>query len=265
VNKKTVIIKLGGSVITDKKVRCSARIELIQRICEELSKLELTKILIHGAGSFGHHIVKQHEINLGYKNEKQLGPFTETCIKLRVLNNLILKELTEHNVPAAPFHPSSFIAADKGRIIEGDITPINGMLRLGLTPLLHGDIVYDRSMGFSIVSGDQLAAYLARIFKPDIVIFGCDVDGVYSYDPKSKRNVKLLKKITPSMYQSMTSVFKQPDRFDVTGGMKGKVEEAIKLAEIGIESVVINLLKPENLTKLINGTLINCTRITPDS
>ncbi len=260
---KMLIIKMGGSVITEKHVKNSARIQLIRKICEELSKLKSTLILIHGAGSYGHHIVKQYGINLGYKNEGQLKPFTETCISLRVLNNLILEELKKHSVAAVPFHPSSFITADKGKIVKGDVSHVKGILRLGLTPLLHGDVVHDKSMGFSVISGDQIASYLACIFKPDMVIFGCDVDGVLSYDQKSSEG-KLLPKITPSTYRDMKKFFRSPEQFDVTGGMKGKVEEAIKLAEIGIESAIINLSKPENLTNLIRGVPVNCTRILPD-
>jgi isopentenyl phosphate kinase len=96
-----------------------------------------------------------------------------------------------------------------------------------------------------------------------MVIFGCDVDGVLSYDKKSGEP-DVLQKITPSTYKDMKKLLRRPEKFDVTGGMKGKVEEAVKLAEIGIESAVINLSETENLTKLIRGIDINCTRIMPN-
>jgi isopentenyl phosphate kinase len=259
-----IIIKLGGSVITRKNVECSPRLKLIKRICSEISKLNFPMLLIHGAGSYAHPIVKEYGIHLGYRSPEQLKAFTETCIQLRVLNNIILKELKKHDVAAAPIHPSSSMVMDKGEIVEWNIAPVEGLLNMGLTPLLHGDVVYDRSRGFSIVSGDRLATYLAGVLRPSMVIFGCDVDGVYSSDPKSTSDVKLLPKITPTTYRELTSAFKVPEGFDVTGGMKAKVEEAVKLAEKGVESVVINLLKPQNLTKLITGKPVTCTRITPE-
>ncbi|MEM3072443.1 MAG: isopentenyl phosphate kinase [Candidatus Bathyarchaeia archaeon] len=259
-----LIIKLGGSVITYKHVECSPRLRFIKRICLEISKLKLPMLLIHGAGSYAHPIVREYGIHLGYRSPEQLKAFTETCVQLRVLNNLILKELKKHDVPAAPIHPSSSMIMNEGEIAEWNIAPLVGLLNIGLTPLLHGDVVYDRVKGFSIVSGDRLATYLAEVLRPSMVVFGCDVDGVYDFDPKSKSDVKLLPKITPSTYRELTTAFKTPQGFDVTGGMKAKVEEAVKLAEKGVESVVINLLKPQNLTKLITGKPVTCTRITPE-
>lgn len=259
-----VIIKLGGSVITYKHVECSPRLGSIKRICSEISKLKLPMLLIHGAGSYAHPIVREYGIHLGYRSWEQLKAFTETCVQLRVLNNLILKELKEHNVPAAPIHPSSSMIMDKGEVAEWNIAPLKGFLNMGLIPLLHGDVVYDRAKGFSIVSGDRLATYLAEVLRPSMVVFGCDVDGVYNFDPKLKSDLKPLPRITPSTYKELTAAFKTPQGFDVTGGMKAKVEEAVKLAEKGVESVVINLLKPQNLTKLITGKPVTCTRITPE-
>ena len=138
------------------------------------------------------------------------------------------------------------------------------MLKIGLTPLLHGDIVYDKSLGFSVVSGDQIATYLANLVKPQLVIFGCDVDGVYSHDPKSKQKSYLIKTITPSQYEKMESAFHTVSHPDVTGGMKGKISETITLAENGIESIIINLLTPKNLSKLFDNTLTKYTRIKPE-
>ncbi|MEM2897514.1 MAG: kinase, partial [Candidatus Bathyarchaeia archaeon] len=116
-----LIVKLGGSVITDKQKMFKARIEKINKICEVISKLNAKKILIHGGGSFAHPLAKRYQLNSGYKSENQLIGFSETKIKLIELSEIILKSLKRHNLSSMLFIPSSFIIARNSRISKIDL------------------------------------------------------------------------------------------------------------------------------------------------
>ncbi|MCR3883118.1 MAG: uridylate kinase, partial [Methanothrix sp.] len=48
------ILKIGGSVLTDKARLESARFEVVERIAAEIAGAGEGLILVHGAGSFGH-------------------------------------------------------------------------------------------------------------------------------------------------------------------------------------------------------------------
>jgi len=51
----TRILKIGGSILTDKNREMSARADEITRIAREISSSRSQDlVLVHGAGSFGH-------------------------------------------------------------------------------------------------------------------------------------------------------------------------------------------------------------------
>jgi len=262
--KGPTIIKLGGSVITDKRREFFARLDMIERISREIAKIKTRIILIHGAGSFGHPIVKKYDLHLGYRNKRQLEALSETKSRLIDLDKILIGLLRKHGVPVVPFMPSSFILARRGRIIRADLQPLKTFLELGIVPLLCGDVVPDGEMGFSVISGDQIAIYLAGTMKARLVIFGCDVDGVYSADPKKNPNATLIEVVTPSTFKNLLQSVSEPASPDVTGGMLGKIRESLRLVEKGIDVVIMNLTRPKDLLKLVEGKKISCTRLAPD-
>ncbi|MEM2921859.1 MAG: isopentenyl phosphate kinase [Candidatus Bathyarchaeia archaeon] len=256
------IIKLGGSAITEKSVENRPRLDVISRLAKEIASIEADKIIIHGAGSFGHPTAKRYKIHEGFLESQQLLGFSKIKVQLLILNKMVVDSLARRGVASTPFTPSAFIIAENDRIVKAELEPLTRLLSLGLTPVLHGDIVSDRAKGFSIVSGDQLASYLAKQLKPRLVVYGCDVDGVYDDDPRKNRQAKLIPTISVDDQRIWGST-PGGGLHDVTGGMAGKLREALELAEAGIESVILNATKPRSLAKLIKGEPVTCSRILP--
>jgi isopentenyl phosphate kinase len=259
-----LIIKLGGSIITNKREKFKAKIKQINKICKVISELNKRMILVHGGGSFAHPIAKKYQLNLGYKSRDQLIGYSETKIKLIELSEIILKALKRSNLPSILFLPSSFIIAKNGRIFKIDLEPLKMLLDLSIVPLLSGDIVPDYEKGFSIVSGDQIATELALKLKAEKVIFGCDVDGIFTKDPKKNKNAEIIPIIKPSMFKEIVKMISKSSCIDVTHGMLGKLKEGIRLAKNGIEAVILNLNNPNNLKRFIEGKKVLCSRILPD-
>jgi len=259
--ERPTIIKLGGSVITDKRREFFAKVDMIERITREIAKIRSSLVLIHGAGSFGHPIVKKYGLHLGYRNKRQLEALSETKSRLIDLDKILIRRLRKYGVPVVPFMPSSFMLASRGRIAKADLKPLKTFLELGVVPLLCGDVVPDEEIGFSVISGDQIAIYLAERMNARLVIFGCDVDGVYSADPKKNSNATLIEVVTPSTFKKLLQTASEPASPDVTGGMLGKIRESLRLVEKGIDVVIMNLTKPQDLVKLMEGKKLNCTRL----
>jgi len=262
--KGPTIIKLGGSVITDKRREFFAKVDMIERISREIAKIKSSLILIHGAGSFGHPIVKKYCLHLGYRNKRQLEALSETKSSLIDLDRILIGLLRKYRVPVVPFMASSFMLASRGRIVGADLQPLKTFLGLGVVPLLCGDVVPDEEMGFSVISGDQAAIYLAERMNARLVIFGCDVDGVYSADPKKNPTATLIEVVTPSTFKKLLQTASEPASPDVTGGMLGKIRESLRLVEKGIDVVIMNLTRPQDLVKLIEGRKVSCTRLASD-
>jgi len=78
-----LIIKLGGSVITDKTKENTFKKDLMDKLAEKIKTADKELILIHGAGSFGHILAKKYDLNQGYKNDDQLHGFSLTHAMVR--------------------------------------------------------------------------------------------------------------------------------------------------------------------------------------
>ena len=87
-----ILMKLGGSVITDKRSQTpKCRRENITRIAEIISKSQNKIIIVHGAGSYAHPLAKKYKISHLHKNYEAI--FSPSFLKknLTLLLNLILK------------------------------------------------------------------------------------------------------------------------------------------------------------------------------
>src|SRR5881628_1073517 len=60
-----LLVKLGGSVLTDKTRLRTARRAAIRRLASELAAVRQSLVVVHGAGSFGHILAHRHKLNQG--------------------------------------------------------------------------------------------------------------------------------------------------------------------------------------------------------
>ena len=119
----------------------------------------------------------------------------------------------------------------------------------GFIPIVYGDVVYDSSYSFSIVSGDQIMRKLAEYYPNSRAIFLTDVDGLYSSDPKKNREARLIKEMTFDQISSIDA----GTTGDVTGGMKGKVDEILQFKGHISEIIVTSLERKGSLTLALKG------------
>ena len=253
-----IILKLGGSVITRKdSLTPTLDSYNLTRIAREISNSSHHKlIVVHGAGSFGHPYAKEYAIGSEIKSTQELTRkkmgFSKTQNSVKNLNALVCQHLLEQEIPAVSIQPSTFIETHKKRIINADLDLISKYLDLGFVPVLYGDVVLDmdKKIKMAVLSGDQIVKYLAENLKPEKVILGSDVDGIYNRDPKKYPDAHLMKVVTSHKELESTDNIQT---VDVTGGMGGKLGELLELAKIGIESEIINANHDNNIKKALNG------------
>ena len=258
--KKLVIIKLGGSVITDKsKSIPTPRLENINNLSSEISDLyKLGKykfILVHGAGSYGHPIAKMHSLYLGMKTVKQKMAFSKINQAMLDLNKIIMQNLIKKDLPVINFIPHTFIIQTAGKFTGMQIKSINQCLINNQIPVLYGDCVLDSKWGCSILSGDTIVSYLAQKLGANKVIFMSDVNGIYDSDPKQNPQAKLIRQINNKNLAKVLTGLTSYNKFDVTGEMKGKILK-IKKDLRSIEVNIINGLNKNNLKKIMQQNQI---------
>lgn len=260
-----IIIKLGGSVITDKTRPSTPRLDTIELLVREIASVKSQPIIVvHGGGSFGHFLAQQYELPRGGRSTiKKLG-VTETVSEMTKLGQLILTAFHRASCPAIPIRSSSVILALAGRISHMDLEALRVYLRQGFIPILSGDVVADTVTGFTIVSGDQIVMYLARQLHASKVVFATDVDGLYTDDPKrnpAARHIPLLTPTTMNQMLGEVAVGEAANAADVTQGMRGKLTEIFKGLPENCEAIICDLRKPGTLTRLIAGKNVPGTRL----
>ncbi len=248
-----IMLKLGGSVITDKSGDCRIDHDRLAAVSAAVAGVaDRNVLIIHGAGSCGHPEAKRYRLDEGGAAGHAEG-IGITHRAVAALNAEVVSALRAEGVESVGIHPLHAGYADGGRLVSFESRHLDRMLDLGIVPVIHGDVVMDRSRGACIVSGDQLVRFLAPLLGMKRVGLATDVPGVLD----GGKVVPLVTPATSSMLQIGSST-----HTDVTGGMKGKIGELIDLASAaGIGSEIFHVSR---IPDFLRGRDCSGTRILPD-
>jgi isopentenyl phosphate kinase len=256
-HNELLLIKLGGSVITDKKKPFTERRGVIGRLGREImdsfKKFKGNIIIVHGQGSFAHIPASKYKTQKGIINKQSFRGLSEVADAAIEINRIVMDVFLKIGLKAISFAPASIIVSKNEKPYSVFIEPLKRSLELGFIPVLYGDIVFDiRKRGFCIYSGEKIIGALVKklykYYKKVRIIYCADSDGVY--DEKGKTipliNRKVIKKIS--------GLVKASDSVDVTGGMLHKVKESLEVAgKYKITTYIINGLRRNNLFNIVTG------------
>jgi len=183
------LLKLGGSLLTDKNKPFSLRGEVLENCINQIIESNKLIVLIHGGGSFGHPIAKKYQISQGLNDsiKDQIIGLSKTHEAMNKFNSIIINKILDKGNSAISVQPSSIFVQDFNEIIFKSIDPIEKMLDLGIMPVLYGDIILSWDSSFTILSGDQIILKLCekiQKYKISKVIFAIEEDGIYIKDNK---------------------------------------------------------------------------------
>lgn len=244
------LVKLGGSVITDKaRYRVFDR-ESTDRLALELASSTEQVILVHGAGSFGHMLAHEHQLQRGYVNESQRAGIAQVQQDVRDLNAEVMRSLGRAGLHAVSIPPGACALMEDGVLRSLGMEPFHRYLDLGMVPVTFGDVVLDRERKFGICSGDQLMFLLAKEFHPKLILFCADVDGIFTADPNLDPGARLIEEVDEGVLSSLPRTSRVTD---VTGSIYGKVELMLQLSKLGKGTMVINGRVPGRLASALKG------------
>jgi len=256
-----ILVKLGGSVITDKSKLRTFRREACRRLARELRPVADGLAVVHGAGSFGHILAKKHRLHEGYIQDSQLRHVAAVQRDVRELNLMVLGALMDEGLRAASVPPAASARFRGGAIEDFSREPFETLLDIGLAPVTFGDVVPDRATRFSICSGDLMMEALAAAFKPEMVIFCADVDGVFTEDPKRCKDAELMPEFDRASLSRLARA--EPANADVTGSVHGKLERMLAIARHCEKCMIVNGNVPGRLGKAVRGRAVVSTTVLP--
>lgn len=223
----TVVVKLGGSLITEKDrpetLDGASLTAATDAIAAALADGDVDGlVIVHGGGSFGHHHASEHDVSTT-AGTHDAGAVMDVHGAMTTLNRFVLSRLHERDVPAVPVHPLSLSARPDGPNGRLDLPTGSTatLLSEGFVPVLHGDGVATADEGVTVVSGDELVVELATKLGADRIGVCSTVSGVLDGEGSVIPRVGSI--------DDVADVLGESDATDVSGGMAGKVEALLGL------------------------------------
>jgi isopentenyl phosphate kinase len=256
--KTLTFLKLGGSLITDKRQREQPRLEIIQRLAHEIGEARqldpaLRLVIGHGSGSFGHVYGQRYGTRAGVATPEQWYGFAATGDAAARLNRLVTAALLAAQLPAWSIQPGAALRCVDGRVVEGPLHSIQQALAHGLLPVIFGDVALDDQRGGTIASTEEIFEWLAHHLPPRRLLLVGEVDGVYTADPHMDPQAVRIAEITPATFATVRRGLGGSHGMDVTGGMAAKVEQALALvrAHRGLEVIICSGLRADEVRQAL--------------
>jgi len=267
--QRPILLKLGGSLLTDKRTPEAARLALIDQLAAELAAArqqqpDLGLVIGHGSGSFGHLYGRRYGTRTGVTNAAGWLGYALTGDAAARLNRLVTGALLRAEIPAWSIQPGALVRCVDGRIDRGDVTNLTQALASGLVPVVYGDVALDDVRGGTIASTEEIFAWLLPHLRPRRVVLLGEVDGIYRADPLLDPHAERIPTITPATLAAIEHGLGGSHGVDVTGGMVAKVAESMAMvtAMPGLEVIICSGLTPGNLAQALLADVVTVgTRI----
>ena len=212
---------------------------MVSALSEEIASSDQKVVVVHGGGSFGHVVAKQHGLGAEAAEAAAVG-VAQTRGAMYELNRMVCKTMLEFRLSPYPFSPFDAISRAGGASVS---SWLKGLLKEGLTPVTFGDVGLAPS-GFKVLSGDVIVQELAKMMGPERVVFALDVDGVY------EGNTRV---IIPELSVAKVRRMKVQEGDDAAGGMRLKLEMAAKIAAGGTTVNFVSGYRRNEFSKAVRG------------
>ena len=230
--KHLVVMKIGGSLLTDKTKKLTVDHVALENFAENLASVldeaqGFDLLLGNGVGSFGHHTAHEYGLREGATTPEQFYGAAVTHNHVRRLNLLLADALTAKNLSVFSLSPGDALHANHKKVDDANLSTTQALLENGVIPLLHGDVIADSSRGISIFSTETslfwCAQQLRQSYETITVITIVNTGGVL--------NAK--NQIIPVLERNTEIIVMKPDKShrDVTDGIVGKVQSCRAAAD----------------------------------
>ena len=242
-----IIIKIGTSTLAHSTGHLNIR--RVEQLCQVISDIRNAghQVILVSSGAIGMGVgklglscrprdipTKQAAAAVGqcelmYTYDKLFGEYNHTVAQLLITGEDI----------ADPLRHSNFTNTLE-RLLELEAIPI----------INENDTVATQEI--VIGDNDTLAAHVATSVKAELLILLSDIDGLYTADPHSDPNAKLIHRIT-SLTDDILALGGGSASTQGTGGMATKLQAAKICMDFGCAMVIANGNNPLHLYDILDG------------
>ena len=248
-----IVIKIGTSTLAHATGHLNIR--RVERLCKIISDIKNSghQAILVSSGAIGMGVGK-----LGLLSRptdiptKQAAAAVGQCELMYTYDKLF----SEHRHTVAQLLITGEDVANAQRHQNFSNT-INRLLELGVLPIINeNDTVSTAELG--IGDNDTLAAIVAQSVKADKLVLLSDIDGLYTADPHTDPNARLISKVTV-LDDSVTALAGGSNGKQGTGGMVTKLHAAKICMDCGCDMIIANGADPENLYAIMDGREVGTT------
>ncbi|HZN55987.1 MAG TPA: isopentenyl phosphate kinase [Candidatus Polarisedimenticolaceae bacterium] len=263
--RPVILVKLGGSLITDKTRNAAARGATLRRLAEAIAeasgRTSGPRLLVgHGSGSFGHVAAAEGGLASGAPARRRRDAVSRTQHRAGELHRLVVGALEAAGARPFSLAPSSFLRARNGRVTGIFDPPLVEALAQGFLPVVYGDVVLDSARGATIVSTEALFLVLAEsLARRRIDVRGAVWLGI-TRGVLDDRGATIPRLSAAEAARAARRV-RGAAGVDVTGGMALRLAAAARLAGRGIASSIVDGRRPGAFAAAIRGRAPEGTRV----
>lgn len=245
-----IVVKIGTSTLTHATGHLNIR--RVEALCKTLSDIKNAghEIIMVSSGAVGMGVGK-----LGLQQRprdiptKQAAAAVGQCELMYVYDKLF----SEYHHTVAQLLITGDDTRDETRH-QNFTTTLNRLLEMGALPIINeNDTVATEELG--IGDNDTLAAIVASSVSADLLILLSDIDGLYTADPHTHKDAKLLHRVT-KIDDRIRDLAGVSNGTQGTGGMITKLRAAEICLSHGCDMVIANGNTPESLYAILEGNEI---------
>ena len=250
-NSKTIVIKIGSSLLIDKskKIRKKWLISFAKDIKKLKSKNQKVIIVSSGAILLGCKKMNYDKTNLKLDKSQAIASIGQI-----ELMNLFSQTFSKYNLDISQILLTLDDTEERRRSINARRT-FENLFELNYIPVVNeNDTIATSEIKYG--DNDRLASRVAQITNADTLILLSDVDGLFTKNPKIFKDAKLINKISNINKDIKNINIKGTTEFG-SGGMDTKIEAAKICNLAGCNMIIANGLYDYPITQILKKN--NCT------
>ena len=244
---KRVVIKVGTTTLTHETGLLN--LERIEILVRQIANLHNNgyEVMLVTSGAIGAGMGK-----LNLKNRPKTLPEKQAVAAVGqvALIHLYQKIFAEYGKNVGQLLLTASDINERSRYLNGRNTCF-ALFNVGVIPIINeNDAIAVEEI--KVGDNDTLSAFVATLVDADLLIILSDIDGLYDSNPKENPNAKLLPLITTLNEEIKAMAGDSNSKFG-TGGMATKIKAAEIALNSGVNMVIAQGDKPENLIRIVRG------------
>ena len=240
-NKNNItVLKVGTDTIINEQglVRKNLLSAILKILKEEIKDGKRILLVTSGAVKLGRKI-------LGDKISRSAA----SSLGQPMLFSAYKEEANKLNINIAELLLSRFNLVNQNQFKKLKST-LDELFSMDIVPIINENDVLVADTDWSFGDNDSLATTLAIMFGANLIVFATNVDGLFSGDPKTNKEKKIIEEVS-NLSDDFLKLCSKISSENGRGGMFSKLKSARLCVAVGIETRIVNGLKSENIQKAL--------------